>query len=543
MIMASGSDQRREPRVAFSGFVRLRGLGEEESVEAEIRNLSSMGMFVASKNVPEPGAAVFCRVVIGNDRRIIKGKVAWASPGSLAEPSGAGIEFIDISQKDSEVLRNVVDASGPEAFAASPTPQVVSIVDSDNLGSVEVSFEGLAAPIVARARMTPEGMVLTTKLPFLRVGSEVRVNYATKDAANHPKQGRLEAVSLGSTGADGVPRLLVELTVPHNEPVLVAAPILSELALHDTEPQGLTLPMPASPLVAESATPAEEIEFIDIESAPQIVAAGSINLPAPRIPQAQRQSIEVSMTPMPAVLAPLLLADAPVSEPTMRVDLAGNFDLPAEPVTALSALQSSWKYFVVAALSAAAAAFLAFGGDELEKSSPAVSVASTEQLPQLPPAANEDIRIERLPEVVAAKAEVTAVAVTELPKAKVEEQPAPKVKKVADGWRPISDPSWPFTVVAEGSTTTIFIPFEGEQTDSRVYDIKKPNGVVALLPNGTIAGKFGKYRVRQAGIAQVWVEARDNGLHARVLFGTIVQSHVATLEKDGLRVVATVSSE
>lgn len=489
--MASGSDQRRESRVAFSGFVRLRGLGEEESVEAEIRNLSSMGMFVASKNVPEPGAAVFCRVVIGNDRRIIKGKVAWASPGSLAEPRGAGIEFIDISKKDSEVLRHVVDANVHESTSASPTPQVVSIVDSDNLGRVEVSFEGLQAPIVARAKMTPEGMVLTAKLPFLRVGSEVRVSYATRDAANRPMQGRLQAVSLGSTGADGVPRLLVELTVPQDEPALAAAPVLGELAFHDTEPQGLTLPMPVSPMVVDAATVAEEIEIIDIESAPQ----------------------------MPAVLAPLL-SDAPVSEPTMRVDLAGNFDLPSEPATALSALQSSWKILIMAALAAAAAAFLAFGGDDLETSSPVVSATPTGQLPQLLPAANEDIRIERLPEV-----------------------PPPKAKKAADAWRPISDPSWPFTVLAEGSTTTIFIPFDGSQSDSRVYDIKNPNGVVALLPSGTIHGNFGKYRVRQAGIAQVWVEARDNGLHARVLFGTIVQSHVATLEKDGLRVVATIRGE
>lgn len=502
--------------MAFSGFVRLRGLGEEESVEAEIRNLSSMGMFVASKNVPEPGAAVFCRVIIGNDRRIIKGKVAWASPGSLAEPSGAGIEFIDISKKDSEVLRHVVDSNVHEANGTSPTPPVVSIVDSDNLGRVEVSFEGLATPVVARARMTPEGMVLTTKLPFLRVGSEVRVSYAVGDAANHPKQGRLQAVSLGSTGADGVPRLLVELTVPHNESVMVAAPVSSELALHDTEPTGLTLPMPSSSLRAEPAVVAQEVEFIDIESAPQ-------------------QSIEVSLTPMPAVLAPLLLSNAPVSEPTMRVDLAAGFDLPSESATALSALQSSWKIFVVAALAAAAAAFLAFGGDDLEKSSPVVSVAPTGPLPQLAAPANEGIRIERLPEVPPAKVEVEASAVGEVP--------ASKVKKVADAWRPISDPSWPFTVVAEGSTTTIFIPFDGEQTDSRVYDINKPNGVVALLPNGTIHGNFGKYRVRQAGIAQVWVEARDNGLHARVLFGTIVQSHIATLEKDGLRVVATVRSE
>lgn len=563
--MASGIDQRREPRVAFSGFVRLRGLGEEQSVEAEIRNLSATGMFVASKRVPQPGAAVFCRVVIGNDRRIIKGKVAWASPGGSAEPPGAGIEFVDITKKDSEVLRHVVDANAHDTDVVGPTPEVVSIVDSDNLGRVEVSFEGLPTPVNARARITPEGIVLTTKLPFLRVGSEVRVSYATPNDGvllRQLKQGRLDGVSLGSTGADGVPRLLVELTVPQGDDLSAKAPVPTETSDYDTEPQGLTLPMSAAPFVAKN--PASAVQMadsdawvgppqeltdpditpvpgqvtveagpqieIDIQSAPQTSVAGSMSFSSPPARVAPQESIELHMTPMPQALAPLLV-EPPASEPTMRVELAGNVDFLLDQNAAPSALQSSWKIIVVAALAAAVAALVAFGGDELETGS--AKVASSDPIvapPKHEVPANEGIRIERLPAVAGA-----------VPAPKVVPPPSPV--KTSEAWRPISDPSWPFTVMAEGNTTKIFIPFGGEQTGSRVYDIAAPKGVVALLPHGTIEGKFGKYRVRQAGIAQVWIEARETGLHARILFGTIVQSHEATLEKTGLRVVATIRSE
>lgn len=555
--MASGSDQRREPRVAFSGFVRLRGLGEEESVEAEIRNLSALGMFVASKRVPQPGAAVFCRVVIGNDRRIIKGKVAWASPGSPAEPMGAGIEFIDLSKKDCEVLRHVVQVNAAEA----PTPEILHAVDSDNLGRVEVTFEGLPAPVNARARVTPEGIVLTTKLPFLRVGSQVKIRHLSAAEGGVPgaREGQLQAVSLGSTGEDGVPRLLVELSVAADEvsaepvdawPEAAASPPPQSMTEEDTDPQPFTLPMPASEFTLADApeepqeasawlggpqsfsdpdiTPVSDASALmsllpaEIDSAAAPVAAGHMELGGftPPSPMPVAHSIELHLTPLPAVLTPLL-TPAPVSEPTMRVEL---FLDDAPPTQA--GLSTAWKIAIGAAMVVAAAGFIALGGDDLPKALPVPQAPKVAVAP--PP--NTGIRIAPLPPETATVVKAERPVIT-----------SPKPAETA--WRPISDPTWPFTVASEGTTTTIFIPLQGDQSDSRVYAINKPSGVVALLPHGRIRGAVGKYPVKQAGVTQVWVEERETGLHARVVFGRNVQSHEASLEPTGLRVVAKLREE
>lgn len=564
--MASGSDQRREPRVAFSGFVRLRGLGEEESVEAEIRNLSALGMFVASKRVPEPGAAVFCRVVIGNDRRIIKGKVAWASPGSPAEPMGAGIEFIDLSQKDCEVLRTVVQTNVTHA----PSPDAVDVVDSDSLGRVEVTFEGLAAPVNARARLTPEGIVLTTKLPFLRVGSNVKIRNlgATQSGSPVARQGKLQAVSLGSTGQDGVPRLLVELTVPTDEllpapldewpaaAAIPSSPPPETLATQDTDPQPFTLPMPASALAAAADVPEQPSEaaawvgaprdfsdsdvtpvsnaselmsqlHVDIDSAVAPVAAGLLKdaRPTPQASVPVAESIELNLTPLPAVLAPLL-TPAPVSEPTMRVELFLDETAPSHAGMSMTA-----KLAIAAAVVAAVAGLFALSGDDL----PAPVPSPKERVAA--PVVASGIRIEPLPSAAPVIADAKAMAPTHAA------APARAVQKPQAAWRPIADPTWPFTVVAEGDTTTVFIPLQGDQADSRVYAINKPSGVVAVLPHGRIRGTVGKYPVKQAGVTQVWVEERETGLHARVVFGRSVQSHEATLEPTGLRVVAKLRAE
>ena len=546
--MVTQTDQRREPRVAFTGFVRLRGLGEEESVEAEIRNLSATGMFVASARVPPPGAAIFCRVIIGNDRRTIKGKVAWATPGSNAETRGAGIEFTDISKRDSEVLRYAVDANAAETNLEGPTPQVVAMVDSDNLGCVEVAFEGLTAPVNAQARITPEGIVLTTKLPFLRVGSDVRLSYPTLNGLMpaQTRHGRLAAVTLGPTGQDGIPRLLVELSVATEEVAAGASPAPVARADFDTEPQGFTLPMPASAFRAPPQASAEVAreaaewhggaeEFASpysaVPFATDLASHISIDMAAAPLPgmTPPQDSSEMNAVAWPPALAPLLLASQPASEPTMRVDMSNHFDVPVESPSQPSTAYGSWhpwKLAIIGAVAAAAAALFWLGGSDLEKSSPTV-------LPAAPPL-NEGIRVEKLPEVpVATPQPVQPVKAAEPPKT---------VAKTSANWTPIGDPTWPFTVVSEGLTTTVFIPLQGDQTGALVYDIAKPAGVVARLPHGKTTGTLGKYlgkyKVGQAGVAQVWLEQRENGLHARVLLGTIVQSHVAAFEKGGLRVVA-----
>ena len=537
--------------MAFSGFVRLRGLGEEESVEAEILNLSAAGMCVASERVPQPGAAVFCRVVIGNDRRIIKGKVAWASPGDSAHPMGAGIEFIDLSKKDSEVLRQVVQTN------VAPSPQVVPVVNSDDLGRVEVTFEGLPSPVNARARITPEGIVLTTKLPFLRVGSQVKIRHLGAVEGGRPgaREGKLQAVSLGSTGGDGVPRLLVELAVatddvspgrlstwplPATTPL---SPVPEPLITQDTDPQPFTLPLHASAFAESSdmleashepkdagptmeAQDVSDADITPVSDASALMSQLHVEIDSAAAPVSTggvREMHFPKTLPLPAVWAPLL-TPAPVSEPTMRVEMSSGETAPMG-----ARLSTSWKLAIAAAAVVAGAGFFALSGDDLPAVSPKPEPASAAKPAE--PSLNTGIRIAPLPREAPA------------PMATAKITPAAVHKETPAAWRPIADPTWPFTLVAEGDTTTIFIPLQGDQSESRVYAITKPSGLVALLPHGRIRGSVGKYPVRQAGVTHVWVEERETGLHARVVFGSRVLSHQAKLEPAGLRVVAKLRAE
>lgn len=568
--MTHRSEQRRERRVAYSGFVRLRGLGEEESVEAEIRNLSALGMFVATKKVPRPGAAVFCRVILGNDRRIIKGKVKWVAPGEALDQTGAGIEFVDLSKKDSEVLRTVLDAN-----LAGPPPEKTTPMDSDGLGHVEVEFEGLQTPVRARARVTADGIVLTTKLPFLRVGSDVNVKFSPRPGEAATRGGRLQAVSLGNTGADGVPRLLVELETRApgqgaDAGARAEAGPTPRLEV-DTEPQVATLPLASSrapqpfgedafaepdeditPTVVAFSIPGEDVFEVDVESAPRVTLTPEAEeeplatldlLPEQALlapPPRPMASIELDLTPLPdpaPQVAPLpsglVLPPAEVSEPTLRVADGHEFSLPYETRVEDAAGGLPWKMIVGAAVAAAAVAFLAVGADEPEVAAPPAPAVQAE-----PVASHTGIRIEPLPApspTPPALAAVPKPAFKPVKRAPIAAEPSPSEERE---WAPIGDPSWPFTVVAEAETTTVFIPLGGTLASGRVYALAKPAGVGAMFPDGQLTKTSGRFSVNEAGITQVWAEPRETGLHVRVLFGRNVVSHVAKLEPDGLRVEA-----
>ncbi|MCG5054218.1 MAG: PilZ domain-containing protein [Myxococcales bacterium] len=567
--MTTRNEQRREPRVAFSGLVRLRGLGEEESVEAEIRNLSVRGMFVASDKVLRLGSSVFCRVVLGDDRRVIKGKVAWIAPEKDADRRCAGIEFVDLSRKDSEVLQHALGAGGPSPPQENASPEIT------NLGSVEVAFEGLQNPIRARARLSEGSLIVTTKLPFLRVGSEVQVRFPPAGPGQAaPTRGRLEAVSLGDPDHDGVPRLLVELATPGPTRAEAEAPTPPVLVPRDTEPQALTLPLAAVPLLTASVQPEgvtdpditpvaatnDEVTavsdiLIDIGSEPEATFGAPLTPGGPDEPPT-----EVELTPGAAVVtdagAPAFGWATPASPPPRAryaVASAGASGLPSSIAPAVQAEGLSepgwgasashfqavastpspagalpWKIIAGAAVAAAALAFLTVGTDDPPSPTPPPAAA----LPPPPASAHTGIRIEPLPAPVVAK--------TVAPKAAPRPMRPPEPAAPPDDlWAPIADPSWPFTLAAESHRTTVFIPLGGRLANHRLYSVTKPDGVAGLFPEAKLRGNPGKFTVNEAGVTQVWAEAREGGLHVRVLFGTSVREHEATLEPDGLRVVGT----
>jgi Tfp pilus assembly protein PilZ len=176
----------------------MRAPGRDDSVVARVQNLSARGMFVTATDLPEAGTEVQCRLTLGGERRTLRGRVAWVRPASPSAPlksPGAGIEFIELDKRDSELLTRLVE---PIEERREP---------------VDVWFEGMNAPIRCMAIVAGDGLRLETKLPFMRLRSELRVSFPQHTPAE-TREGILEGVSLEPNPEDGVPFLRVAVTVP-----------------------------------------------------------------------------------------------------------------------------------------------------------------------------------------------------------------------------------------------------------------------------------------------------------------------------------------
>jgi hypothetical protein len=191
-------DARRQHRIIYQTKIRMRAPGREDSVVARIQNLSANGMFVTASDLPDAGTEVQCRLTLGGERRTLRGRVAWVRPASPSAPlktPGAGIEFLGLDKRDSELLNRLVD----------PT--------DERRQPVDVWFEGMAAPIRCQAVVVGDGLRLETRLPFMRVNSEVRVAF-TQQTPPEIREGVLHDVTLEPSPEDGVPFLRIGVTVP-----------------------------------------------------------------------------------------------------------------------------------------------------------------------------------------------------------------------------------------------------------------------------------------------------------------------------------------
>ncbi len=266
---------RRQPRVVYHGSVRLHARGHEHSVVARVQNLSASGIYITGKEIPETGTEVVCRMLVGGERCTLRGQVAWMRPPEVAEgtknggqaPAGAGIRFLDLSDRQAELLNQVIEPA-----------------DSDR-PMVDVWFEGLRSPIRSHAVIADEGLRVTTRLPFLRLGSPVKVSFVRR-GVEEQREGKLEAVTLEPSAEDGVPRLQL----------IVATPL------------------------AASARGTIEIEETTVVSAPP--------KPEPASPSIETELTQKTMNPLLTELPPLLpvppfLPEArKIATPVMRLGVA-----------------------------------------------------------------------------------------------------------------------------------------------------------------------------------------------------------------------------
>jgi hypothetical protein len=190
--MSAWLGRRTEPRVDFREMVRVIWPGEVSGVVGQAVNLSPTGILIDAPT-PTPcavGSDILCDVALPRGPRLLRGRVAHRRPLS-ADKVGMGIEFVDLSERESAELRTVVDGSDAK-------PQ-----------RVKVQFEGTNQVVRARALATEDGFQLVTSLPFLKV--HTKVDIVLSPDAEVSAKGKVAAVTFDHGGVDGSPRLLIDV--------------------------------------------------------------------------------------------------------------------------------------------------------------------------------------------------------------------------------------------------------------------------------------------------------------------------------------------
>ncbi|MCA9669112.1 MAG: PilZ domain-containing protein [Myxococcales bacterium] len=204
---------RKEPRVAFQTNVRLIPPDESTAVDGQTENLSESGLFVVTEAPLEPRSHVLCQLALPGRRLTVRGRVVWVHRGEDSSLQGAGIEFIELSTLDRQLLR---DAVGSHDAIDGEQPVALSReggADPAQQRSVTVWFEGMAVPVRAQAHMTEHGLRLRTALPFLRRDSSVGFVMSEEQ---DPRPGVLRCVKLEANSA--IPELDIEVVLadePH----------------------------------------------------------------------------------------------------------------------------------------------------------------------------------------------------------------------------------------------------------------------------------------------------------------------------------------
>ena len=189
---------RRQHRIVYQSKIILSTAGRASSVVARVQNLSPLGVFVTTSaaDLPRPGTVVLCRFSLARQSRTVRGRVAWVREISKKAPlrsPGAGIEFLDLEERDVDLLKRPVDPG------------------DDERQPVDVWFEGMPTAVRCQATVAGEEVRLATRLPFMRLHSPVRIGFVEQPGAV-VREGTLDSVMLEPSDEHGVPYLRLSIS-------------------------------------------------------------------------------------------------------------------------------------------------------------------------------------------------------------------------------------------------------------------------------------------------------------------------------------------
>jgi hypothetical protein len=144
---ALSADERafieRAPRSKVAVAVVCTPTDGGESITAELVNLSSSGMLVASAQTPAIGAAIAFKFQLDDGTVVLSGRAEVAR--LVTYPPGMGLRFVSLDGAGRELVQRLVDAGADTSdMATAPGPAAGSVEFSH--GSVRVRLSAATAP-------------------------------------------------------------------------------------------------------------------------------------------------------------------------------------------------------------------------------------------------------------------------------------------------------------------------------------------------------------------------------------------------------------
>jgi hypothetical protein len=463
-------DLRRQRRVIYHTKIRLRSPGREKSVVARVQNLSTRGVFVTATDLPEAGSEVLCRMLVAGERCTFKGLVAWVRPAGAegaSDPSpGAGIEFVGVSERESQLLARLIQP------------------DATDRQAVDVWFEGMGSPIKSHASITDDALSISTKLPFLRLNSPVKVSFVRR-GVEEVRSGILEAVTLEPSAEDGIPRLQVTVSTPPPDSAYgsIDVPEAEKAttpveAILVREPRTVVSPMS----MIETPPPARPDPTTEVDVAP----ASAQGAPVTELRLKDQDRTPRVLRPSEPTLVPPVPVPVPAPVNSREMSLATRVVMGAVTVGVLGAL--------VYLLSDRGA----------ERTAPTVRIPPAEARPRVEPLAPP-----------AEPPRPRPVVTAEPPPAPVEEKTEP----------PAPEESEP--------PGTMAIPLVGSTRGMQFFKMAEPPGLIINLPHGYPRPGA---RVPGGPFKRLSVQRKGQGSQLRLYF-TLEQNADVTADGAGLKVV------
>lgn len=105
-ISTSSRSPRKRPRYAANVKVEMFTKGLDHVFAGQTANISKGGLFICTDHLGSVDETLHLRIILSDKNAFfsVKTRVAWVCLGDGSHPQGLGVEFIDISPDQAQII-------------------------------------------------------------------------------------------------------------------------------------------------------------------------------------------------------------------------------------------------------------------------------------------------------------------------------------------------------------------------------------------------------------------------------------------------------